>query len=724
MDGIFSGNIKGIGLSAFLQMVHMDRLTCALIVEGPISKGSIYVQDGEIIHAEYESFQPLEAVYEMIALKDPQISMDTELQRTKASIDKPMMQILMEGARRIDERKESAPEEDDGSGRDGKKPEGNDDILDKDPIELEPQVPLDFPSDILGPPIASAPEDVKEEPPSRGSTDPIPTSENAKNEKRSLPSFLQQKPIPAPPVPIKPKRKPIPKKFFVIAAVFLLACLTVGGAVFYLGFNANYQQKAAYKKLQDTLEHLTILEQQENVISQFLQTFPQTSHKEELLQKKQQIDIEILNRDYRELIAEEKTLSRDLVGIENALLLYDRFLARHPKGAQSDEIRLKQKQGISDMAVALLDIKPEDMLTDLWLRAIKEFELRFPDAPEIQRLEEEIRKRGDAIILDIASYSPQNDMERRYAIRRARNFIDNFTMHPEVNHVREMLRQLLVTERVATLFAKGAALNDLNEEILFYEREKRMELDEDVRKELQKKISELYTRIDMERKWSQLQRELQRPALTANTRILLLEQYLVQSPPPEYAREARKMLMEVQKIAGRQPTPPPAQEQVTIMPPPGETRPPTPVEIETAKIRLEKALAETRKLLQPVAERFEDLNDGTVKDLRTGQIWMLVDSEAYTGQCLGYEEAKTFVEYLGLGGNHDWRLPTGSELAVLFKNAPFFPSITQDHWYWTSDIFVRGYRNEIQVVTAKPETVFERQHKTLNDCGYVLTTRP
>ncbi|MDL2286392.1 DUF4388 domain-containing protein [Desulfococcaceae bacterium OttesenSCG-928-F15] len=737
MDGIFSGNIKGIGLSAFLQMVHMDRLSCTLIVEGNLSKGSIYVQDGEIIHAEYESFQPLEAVYEMIALRDPDISMETDVQRTKASIDKPMMQILMEGARRVDDRKDSEkPEKDKKSGEDdfGFYSEEDDEEFGDIPMELESQEPLNLPEDILGPNLED-PELDQEQSSSQESENFIPPNQEEAEvaqgaavppEKQELPAFLQQKPMPAPAIPVKPKapKKPFPKKTFIFVTVLLAIGLSIGGLVFYLGFSANYQHETAYKKLLASLDHMPILEQQENVISQFMKSFPQSSYQSELLKKKKDIDTQILNRDYRELIAEEKTLSKDLAGIENALLLYDRFLGRHAKGPKADEIRIKRNQRISDMALALMEIKPEDMLMELWLKAIKEFGLRFPDSPDIPILEEEIRKRGDAIITDIASYSPQNDMERRYAIRRARNFLDNFTMHPEVNHVREMLRQLLVAERVATLFAKGAALNDLNEEILFYEREKRMELDESVRKELQKKISEIYARIDMERKWSQLQRELQRPALTANTRILLLEQYLVQSPPPEYAREARQMLTEIQKAAGRKPTPPPAQEQLTAIPPPGETRPPTPTEVQTAKIRLERALSETRGLLKPVAARFEDLNDGTFKDLRTGQIWMLADSEAYTGQCLGYEDAKTFVEYLSLGGNHDWRLPTGSELAVLFKNPPFFPTSTPERWYWTSDIFVRGYRNEIQVVTAKPETVFERQHKTLNDCGYILAIRP
>lgn len=55
---------------------------------------------------------------------------------------------------------------------------------------------------------------------------------------------------------------------------------------------------------------------------------------------------------------------------------------------------------------------------------------------------------------------------------------------------------------------------------------------------------------------------------------------------------------------------------------------------------------------------FQDNGDGTVTDLNTGLVWQKTPD--YTRY--GFDEAKTYVESLEIGGYTDWRLPTIKEL--------------------------------------------------------------
>jgi hypothetical protein len=126
--------------------------------------------------------------------------------------------------------------------------------------------------------------------------------------------------------------------------------------------------------------------------------------------------------------------------------------------------------------------------------------------------------------------------------------------------------------------------------------------------------------------------------------------------------------------------------------------------------------------LQPVASRFTAHSDGTVTDRIAGLTWCLLDSYLDLGECIPYKSAKVYVQGLKTGGHTDWRLPDAGELAMLYKNSPFFPG-TGTPWYWTSESFVRGYHRVVDVVTTVPEAVFTRISKSEDDCGSVRAVR-
>ena len=83
---------------------------------------------------------------------------------------------------------------------------------------------------------------------------------------------------------------------------------------------------------------------------------------------------------------------------------------------------------------------------------------------------------------------------------------------------------------------------------------------------------------------------------------------------------------------------------------------------------------------------FEDNNDGTVTDHRTGLIW-----QQQTVSAIDWYESITYCEDLNLAGQSDWRLPTQDELLTIV-NKKYTPSIDPVFFpdtivglYWSSD---------------------------------------
>ena len=92
-------------------------------------------------------------------------------------------------------------------------------------------------------------------------------------------------------------------------------------------------------------------------------------------------------------------------------------------------------------------------------------------------------------------------------------------------------------------------------------------------------------------------------------------------------------------------------------------------------------------------------------------------------RCLTYEAAKKYVRSLNHGGHTDWRLPTASELAAIYKQDPFFPA-SGAQWYWSSESYAKGFHTVTNIVTAKPETIYTREFRNTSECGSVRAVRP
>jgi len=131
-------------------------------------------------------------------------------------------------------------------------------------------------------------------------------------------------------------------------------------------------------------------------------------------------------------------------------------------------------------------------------------------------------------------------------------------------------------------------------------------------------------------------------------------------------------------------------------------------QIQREKDRIERERNKIKTMLKSSGRRYVANNDGTFTDTKTGLTWCLLDSKAALNKCLDYKSSQKYVKSLKTGGYRNWRLPYSNELK----------------WYWTSEVFTRGYHKNALIVTSKHEKVYKRREVNLDKCGWVRAVRP
>lgn len=98
-----TGHIKGVNLSSFLQLLHLERKTCTVKVSFKSKEGLLYFENGEIINARLENLLGEAALYQIFKWPNPEISLEKRVSRVTKTISYPLNFILMESAKKQDE---------------------------------------------------------------------------------------------------------------------------------------------------------------------------------------------------------------------------------------------------------------------------------------------------------------------------------------------------------------------------------------------------------------------------------------------------------------------------------------------------------------------------------------------------------------------------------------------------------------------------------------------
>ncbi len=97
------GTLKGVNLSTFLQIVGMEKMTCALTVSVKDRKGQLYLRSGEVINAKTQYRSGLEAAMDIVTWEGVTIDIADLETGVEEKITLNLESLLLEAFRRKDE---------------------------------------------------------------------------------------------------------------------------------------------------------------------------------------------------------------------------------------------------------------------------------------------------------------------------------------------------------------------------------------------------------------------------------------------------------------------------------------------------------------------------------------------------------------------------------------------------------------------------------------------
>ena len=100
------GNINGISIASFLQMLEQERHTCSVHVQSEDKNGVLYFEDGNLIDAVHDGLNGIEAAYSIVSWNNSSIALNDTASRPQ-KIEHPLGYILLNAAQQQDEHTET-----------------------------------------------------------------------------------------------------------------------------------------------------------------------------------------------------------------------------------------------------------------------------------------------------------------------------------------------------------------------------------------------------------------------------------------------------------------------------------------------------------------------------------------------------------------------------------------------------------------------------------------
>lgn len=657
------GQIHGISLPSFLQMAEMEQSSFALRVTSTGRVGQLYVRQGQLINAETAEWTGRAAAYRIISWDDATIEIAIPDLSKKDVIKQPLMHVLMESLKIKDEITSSTEQP----------------PVPPQPMERRPRADGDQPG------------------------------------KRLV--RLQRAP--------EPKIRKAGLRLFTLFAIALGIFAVLATAVvlgFYIMENRTVADK--YFKLADQVEKAEELDQKIKLLRDFLESNPQTPHAAEI---KTQVDHFLQSKEDRDLdqtILKISSLPVDEQYEQKAISLYGDFLEKYPNSRYQQRIitSLGDIKNLVDQYYYEELKRAARMDFSQRLQVYKSYLKRFPGGRYQGDVDTLINEMGQQHLNYLKTEDAKCEQTQHWepCVQRYNRFIAEFQGTPLAESGGKMLAELQDKRDVAQLRKlKDEAGNDFEKATQAYRDYLDSHPQSTQKQVLETELAALSKNLAVQRQWKSVQTYATNSSNGLFERIQKLDRYLRDNISGPYASDAQALMSQLESqrqmsVKQRQIEARKQEEQARIQ---RERERRAQQQQQAAQLRSEL----TRQLSG--SQRYRVNSDGTFSDSTTGLTWNLLDSQQELGGCLDYVSAQQYIQTLQIGGHDDWRLPTASELAAICKQKPFFPK-TDAEWYWSSEAYVRGYHNVADVVTAKPETVFQRQHRRQDECGTVRAVRP
>ena len=98
------GQLRGISLSSFLQMIELEVKSCVVKVMEKGRAGFLYCQSGALIDAEIGDLKGKEAALAILEMENSLIHIDYNMPQKERTIVEPLMGLLLESGRKRDEK--------------------------------------------------------------------------------------------------------------------------------------------------------------------------------------------------------------------------------------------------------------------------------------------------------------------------------------------------------------------------------------------------------------------------------------------------------------------------------------------------------------------------------------------------------------------------------------------------------------------------------------------
>lgn len=99
----YGGQVRGIHLSSFLQMIQNEERTCTMQISAKGKSGTLFMLEGKLIDALYGELAGEAAAMEILTWDNVIIDIDYSPVNRQHSIDAPLMKLLIESGRTVDE---------------------------------------------------------------------------------------------------------------------------------------------------------------------------------------------------------------------------------------------------------------------------------------------------------------------------------------------------------------------------------------------------------------------------------------------------------------------------------------------------------------------------------------------------------------------------------------------------------------------------------------------
>jgi protein kinase-like protein/uncharacterized protein DUF1566 len=561
----------------------------------------------------------------------------------------------------------------------------------------------------------------------------------------------------------KPPKKKIPKKILILAAAGL-AVLAIG-LVITMQVVKSSRIKGEYDKLMDRVTAERELEVKMKLLKGYVNTHGRDDYTERAEKSIKEIGGYLERRDYK-IALQHADIARLSKSHEEAESSYKRYLKKHPRGSHAGEIKKRLADVLKIMEErdfkAMVALPEDDF--NARIKAYNAYLARYASGTHRKDVEQKISEISELYYAYLKERIKECDEQEVWdsCLKLCTNYMNSLKDSPRAAEVKELRAGIF--KRFQEKGELAGLVQRVEKEAKNPTKAKEMYLTflkdhPDSTVYLKERIGREIGRAEKWEEWQRLLAYAGSRQQDVFARIGKVRAYIRKNPSGAHVGDAKGLLKRLQKEAQafkRQQSAIAAQKQEAVKKNEWEEMKAHTKDLDLSVFKRIEALkaymaenpsgrytadavaAMTRlraeekewhrmegirkelssRLKKMGGDVFVDKGDGMVLDKRTGLTWCLLDSKDTLNKCLKYKEAVKYVKELRTGGKREWRLPTGRELALIYKKEPFFPT-TGERRYWTSDTRGKASWMKVHIVTSKKDRTYSVDYITSGKCETV-----